>query len=50
MTWVGPAFFAPMVAGALPHGELVRYPELSHFGPFEDPHLLGREVDAFLQS
>lgn len=46
----GPAFFAPMVAGALPNGELVRYPELSHFGPFEDPHLLAVELDAFLQN
>ena len=40
--------FAPLVADALPHGELRRYAELSHFGPFEDPTLMAREAVAFL--
>jgi pimeloyl-ACP methyl ester carboxylesterase len=45
---VGPAGFAGSVAEALPAGELRRYPELSHFGPFEDPHLIATEAVAFL--
>lgn len=44
----GPAGFAGSVADALPDGELRRYDELSHFGPFEDPILLAREAAAFL--
>jgi pimeloyl-ACP methyl ester carboxylesterase len=44
----GPAGFAGAVASALPNGELRRYDELSHFGPFEDPVLLAREAAAFL--
>lgn len=45
---MGPAGFAGSVADALPAGELRRYPELSHFGPFEDPHLVATEAAAFL--
>lgn len=44
----GPAGFSAQVADALPHGELRRYDELSHFGPFEDPVLIAREALAFL--
>jgi pimeloyl-ACP methyl ester carboxylesterase len=46
----GPAGFAGLIADALPHGELRRYPELSHFGPFEDPVLMAREAVAFLSN
>ena len=44
----GPAAFAHLIAEALPAGELRTYPTLSHFGPFEDPHLLATEAVAFL--
>jgi len=33
----GPAASAPLVADALPHGRLVEFPDLGHFGPLEDP-------------
>ena len=33
-----------------PAAELRRYDRLSHFGPFEDPDLVAREVLAFLGS
>lgn len=33
----GPAAFAPPVVDALPAGRLERHPELTHFGPMEDP-------------
>ena len=33
----GPAQIAPIVAGALPEGRLERHPEVTHFGPMEDP-------------
>lgn len=32
-----PARVAPMVADALPQGRLETFPQLSHFGPMEDP-------------
>jgi pimeloyl-ACP methyl ester carboxylesterase len=47
---VGPAGFAGAVADALPHGALRRYEELSHFGPFEDPHLVAAEAVAYLSN
>ena len=46
----GPAGFAGLIAGALPAGELRRYPELSHFGPFEDSEQLARDAAAFLSN
>ncbi|WP_426573775.1 alpha/beta fold hydrolase [Aquihabitans sp. McL0605] len=46
----GPAGFSGLIADALPAGELRRYDELSHFGPFEDPVLLAREAVAFLSN
>lgn len=46
----GPAGFAGAVADALPAGELRRYDELSHFGPFEDPELVAREAVAYLSN
>jgi pimeloyl-ACP methyl ester carboxylesterase len=45
---LGPAAFAAAVADALPVGELRRYPDLSHFGPFEDPQLVATEAAVFL--
>lgn len=33
----GPADVAPIVAAALPHGRFERHPEVTHFGPMEDP-------------
>jgi pimeloyl-ACP methyl ester carboxylesterase len=44
----GPAGFAPALAERLPAGRLVRHPELSHFGPFEEPEKLAREVAAWV--
>ncbi|WP_421120925.1 alpha/beta fold hydrolase [Aquihabitans daechungensis] len=46
----GPAAFASLIADALPHGELRRYEELSHFGPFEDPHRVAAEAVAYLSN
>ena len=46
----GPAGFSGRVADALPAGELRRYAELSHFGPFEDPVLIAREAATFLEN
>jgi hypothetical protein len=40
----GPAAFGPPVADALPHGRLVRHPELGHFGPLEDPAAIAVDV------
>jgi pimeloyl-ACP methyl ester carboxylesterase len=45
---LGPAAFASRIAEAAPAAELRRYDRLSHFGPFEDPHLIAREAIAFL--
>ena len=36
----GPPTFAPMIAERLPRGQLVDFPEMSHFGPFEAPEVL----------
>lgn len=44
---VGPAAFAPHLAAALPHGELVRHPELGHFGPLQAPAELAAELAAW---
>jgi pimeloyl-ACP methyl ester carboxylesterase len=44
----GPAAFAPRVAETLPNGRLVRHPELSHFGPLQDPLGLADEVAAWV--
>ncbi|MFP5576780.1 MAG: alpha/beta fold hydrolase [Acidimicrobiia bacterium] len=44
----GPALIAPLVADALPHGELRAFPELGHFGPLEDPARFATLVAEFL--
>jgi pimeloyl-ACP methyl ester carboxylesterase len=44
----GPAQFAPAIAAALPHGRLERHPDLSHFGPMEDPPAVAAAIRAGL--
>lgn len=44
----GPAQIAPLVADALPHGRLERHPEVTHFGPMEDPAGMATAVRAAL--
>jgi len=39
-----PGMMAPVVADALPHGRLERHPQLSHFGPMEDPPLVAEAI------
>ena len=46
----GPASFADAVAERLPHGRLEAYEQLGHFGPMQDPDLLGAAARAFLLS
>ncbi|MBL8777052.1 MAG: alpha/beta hydrolase [Acidimicrobiales bacterium] len=41
---VGPAAFAPHIAEALPHGELVVFDHLGHFGPLEDPDAVAMSI------
>jgi pimeloyl-ACP methyl ester carboxylesterase len=43
-----PAQLAPLVARALPHGRLEPHPELTHFGPMEDPPAMAASVRAAL--
>ncbi len=46
----GPATFAPAVADELPNGELLSYPDLNHFGPFQDPSFIAEAIaDYFSQ-
>ncbi len=44
----GPAGWGPSVAEALPHGRLERHPELTHFGPMQDPPAMAAAVRAAL--
>ncbi len=44
-----PAMVAPMVADALPHGEIRAMTDLGHFGPLEDPVAFGDVVRGFLE-
>lgn len=44
----GPARAAGLIAGALPHGRLERFPELTHFGPMEDPAGIAAAIRAGL--
>jgi pimeloyl-ACP methyl ester carboxylesterase len=43
-----PAHVAPLVAEALPEGRLERHPDLTHFGPMEDPAGMAAAVRAAL--
>ena len=45
-----PGELGPVVAGALPHGQVVTLPQLSHFGPMEDPAAVAAEIRAFAGS
>ena len=45
-----PATIAPLVAEALPAGELRSFPQLGHFGPLEDPAAFAAVVREFLAS
>jgi pimeloyl-ACP methyl ester carboxylesterase len=45
---VGPAQIAPMIADRLPNGILECHPEVTHFGPMEDPGGTARSVLAAL--
>jgi len=40
----GPAAFAHRIADRLPHGMLVEFPELGHFGPLEDPAAVAASI------
>ena len=44
----GPAQLAPLIADALPEGELLSAPHLGHFGPLEDPAWFASVVREFL--
>jgi hypothetical protein len=44
----GAARLAPVVAAALPQGRLEPHPELSHFGPMEDPAGIAAAIAATL--
>lgn len=46
----GPPMYAPGVAEALPNAEFHKDDELTHFGPFEAPALVGGRVRDFLVS
>ena len=46
----GPAGFGPLVVEAIPHGRLDRFPDLSHFGPMQDPGAMAAAVRAELSS
>lgn len=41
---VGPAAFAPHIAEALPHGDLVVFEHLGHFGPLQDPDAIATDL------
>lgn len=43
----GPAQSAPAVAERLPKGRLVRYDDLTHFGPLEAPDRIATDIAAF---
>ena len=46
----GPSQMAPLIADALPHGELRAFPHLGHFGPLEDPAWFAALVREFLDA
>jgi len=43
---VPPSIFAAPIAEALPHGRLVHFDDLGHFGPLEDPARLAAAISA----
>lgn len=40
----GPALFAPAVADAIASARFLPYPHLGHFGPFQDPASIARDI------
>jgi pimeloyl-ACP methyl ester carboxylesterase len=40
-----PARLGPPLAAALPHGQLHRYEHIGHFGPFQDPWTIARDIE-----
>jgi len=40
----GPAAFAPAIVAGLPHGRLLTFDDLGHFGPLEDPARIASSV------
>jgi pimeloyl-ACP methyl ester carboxylesterase len=45
----GPSQLGPLIADALPHGHLERFPDLSHFGPMQDPARMAAAVRVALR-
>jgi pimeloyl-ACP methyl ester carboxylesterase len=45
----GPSAFARAVAAELPQGTLVKWPELGHFGPLEDPAAMAEDVARWVE-
>jgi pimeloyl-ACP methyl ester carboxylesterase len=45
-----PGELGPVVAGALPQGRVVTLPQLSHFGPMQDPAAVATEIREFSRS
>ncbi len=46
----GPALFAPSVADGVPHGRLVDMPDVSHFGPMEDPEAIAESIRELIEA
>ena len=44
----GPGNFADQIAEVIPHGRLVTYPDLGHFGPLTHPELIADDIAAFI--
>ncbi len=44
-----PAQLAPGAAARMPHGTLLTFGDLTHFGPFQDPAGCAASIDEFLQ-
>jgi pimeloyl-ACP methyl ester carboxylesterase len=45
----GPARAGPLIAAAIPHGRLERHPQLTHFGPMEDPPRIADAIRGALE-
>ena len=45
-----PALLAPRIAEALVRGTFISFPELTHFGPMEDPRAVATAIEHFFDS
>ena len=45
-----PSRLGPPLADALQHGTLIRYDHIGHFGPFQDPWTVARDVIAHIET